>query len=221
MANPTKRTRPYSRSELLAIEAEKKASQILTCGTIPSYTQAELDAWVPNCPSLVYNKDTDTINIWDITNQEWVEVTGAGGGDFIMVGSPTGVTTGGTAELLIEEDAIKIDPTAANLSWIVTMNWTAAVSNITGTATGVTVGDTIGGKLIFGYKKISGTAEDTGTISDTRTGASSLVDNNAYLYYQIGASDELEIIFNGPTFTGGGSLDFVIKAEIDVVEVTW
>lgn len=216
-----KRTRPYSYGDKEAIATKKKVTQILSCGIIPSYTQAELDAWTPECPSLVYNSDTGTINIWNVTDQEWVEVTGAGGGDFILVGSPTGVTTGGTSELLIEDDLIKIDPAAANLAWTITLDWVAAVSNITGTATGVTVGDSIGGKLIFRFKKIAGTSTLEGIISDTRTGDSSLVDNDAYIFPQIGGSDELEIIFNGPTFAGGGSLDFVIKAEINVVEVTW
>lgn len=201
-------------------QLKNKISKILKCGLIPSYTQAEIDAWTPTCPALVYNSDTGTINIWNGT--EWVEVSGGGGGsDFILVGAPTGVTTGGTSELLIEDDLIKIDPEAANLAWTITLDWVAAVSNITGTATGVTVGDSIGGKLIFRFKKIAGTSTLEGIISDTRTGDSSLVDNDAYIFPQIGGSDELEIIFNGPTFAGGGSLDFVIKAEINVVEVTW
>lgn len=218
-----RRTRPYESGEKLAMENSKKITKLLTCGTIPSYTQAELDAWAPECPSLVYNSDTDTINIWD--GSAWVEVSGGGGGtpsvDYIMVAAPTGIATDGTSELLTETGSLKIDPAATDLAWTITLDWVAAVSNITGTATGVTVGDSIGGKLIFRFKKIAGTSTLEGIISDTRTGDSSLVDNDAYIFPQIGGSDELEIIFNGPTFAGGGSLDFVIKAEINVVEVIW
>jgi len=193
-----------------------KTSKILNCGNIPSYTQAELDAWEPSCPSLVYNSDTRTIYFWNGTG--WVEV---GGPDYVMVATPEGVSSGGTTELLIEHDSIEINPDEDNLAWTITMDWVAAVSNITGTATGISVGDTIGGKLIFGYKKVGGIASLIDVISDTRTGASSLVDNGSFMDYQIGGSEQLEIVFNGPTFAGGGTLDFVIKADIDITEVTW
>lgn len=214
-----KRTHPYSGGEKEARAANKKASQILTCGTIPSYTQEELNEYNPKCPSLVYNSTSQNVNVWNTTLEIWEEI--GGGGEFVMVATPTGVVSDGTEELLKENLLTKIDPTEDNLAWTITMNWVAAVTNITGTATGISVGDSIGGKLIFRYKKIGGVASIDGVISDTRTGASSLVDNNSYLGYQIGSSDELEIIFTAPTFAGGGSLDFAIKAEIDIVEVTW
>jgi hypothetical protein len=180
------RTRPETSIEKKANRSLKISEQLLRCGTVPSYTQAEIDVLVPTCPSIVFNSDTLVLNFWNGT--EWSEVSG-GGFDYLMVGQDD-LVTGGTEELLIDRDLVKIDPESNNMAWTVTMDWAAAVTSITGTATGISVGDTIGGKLIFTYKKVGGVASSNGTIYDTINGHASLVSNGSRIDYQIGASDE-------------------------------
>jgi len=184
------------------------------CGLIPSKTQEQLDSWTPTCIRLVFNSTIGKLVLWN--GSEWIEVSE----DLILTNTALNLESDDSQELLIN-NSTEIDPEQDNLAWTITIDWVASVINITGTATGVSVGDSIGGKLIFRYKKVGGTAFDDGTISDTRTGDDSLVNNDSYLYYQIGGSDQLQIFFKSPTFLGGGSLDFTIKAEIEITEVTW
>lgn len=77
--------KPYTRYQL-SQQIEKLKRQ-LSCGKIKSYTQAEIDALSPSCPTLVYNTDTDSVQVWNGTT--WLEATDVP--DNIIVSDTTGV----------------------------------------------------------------------------------------------------------------------------------
>ena len=135
------------------------------------------------------------------------------------------LTTGGTAVLSLDGTGVTnlIIPTGSSRMWNVQVRWVAIVTNITGTATGVTGGDTkVSTDLLAVAKRggvtTVGTHTSAGTsVIETIAGSLSAVN----ITYSAGASQEMAITFTGPTFAGGGSVTMRIVAAISLTEVSY
>lgn len=117
----------------------------------------------------------------------------------------------GTTNLII--------PYQNNRTWNVKVSTVAVVSAITGTATGVTVGDSFMENRNLLFKRVSGTSSVVGVgtveiISDTSMAT-------ALMTYTAGASQELALTFTAPTFVGGGSLTIRVVSKVILVEVAY
>jgi hypothetical protein len=121
----------------------------------------------------------------------------------------------GTTNLII--------PEGNNRMWNVQVRWVAVVTAITGTATGVTVGDTKASTDLLAVAKRSGTttvsAHTSAGTHAIETIAGSLTAAN--IAYTAGASQEMAITFTGPTFAGGGSVTMRVVAAISLTEVAY
>jgi len=132
------------------------------------------------------------------------------------------LTTGGTAVLSLDGTGVTnlIIPTGTNRMWNVTIKYVAVVTTITGTATGVTVGDTKSQNIEIGFKKLGGVSSLVGGGSfsipqeDASMGSASLIPT-------AGASQELALTFTAPTFAGGGSVTCRVVAKVELVEVAY
>jgi hypothetical protein len=116
-----------------------------------------------------------------------------------------------------------IIPTGTNRMWNVQVRWVAVVTTITGTATGVTVGDTKVSTDLLAVAKRGGVttvgAHTSAGTSVIETTAGSLTTVN--IVYTAGASQEMAITFTGPTFLGGGSVTMRVVAAISLTEVSY
>jgi hypothetical protein len=118
----------------------------------------------------------------------------------------------GTTNLII--------PTGVDRMWNVTIKYVAVVTTITGTATGVTVGDTKSQNIEIGFKKVGGVSSLVGGGSfsipqeDASMGSASLIPT-------AGASQQLALTFTAPTFAGGGSVTCRVVAAISLTEVSY
>ena len=131
------------------------------------------------------------------------------------------LTTGATTVLSLDGTGVTnlIIPNGNNRAWNVVVDTIAVVTTITGTANGVTVGDSfmVSNRLLF--KKIGGTSSVVGvsindTIYDTSMSACSMT-------FSAGASQELALTFKAPTFTGGGSVTCRVVSKVSLVEVAY
>ena len=132
------------------------------------------------------------------------------------------LTTGGTTILSLDGTGVTnlIIPEGTNRMWNVTIKFVAVVTTITGTATGVTVGDTKSQNIEIGFKKVGGVSSLVGGGSfsipqeDASMGSASLIPT-------AGASQELALTFTAPTFAGGGSVTCRVVAKVELVEVAY
>jgi hypothetical protein len=132
------------------------------------------------------------------------------------------LTTGGTTVLSLDGTGTTnlIIPTGTNRMWNVTIKYVAVVTTITGTATGVTVGDTKSQNIEIGFKKVGGVSSLVGSgvysipQEDASMGSASLIPT-------AGASQQLALTFTAPTFTGGGSVTCRVVAKVELVEVAY
>jgi hypothetical protein len=132
------------------------------------------------------------------------------------------LTTGGTTTLSLDGTGTTnlIIPNGTNRMWNVTIKFVAVVTTITGTATGVTVGDTKSQNIEIGFKKVGGVSSLVGSgvysipQEDASMGSASLIPT-------AGASQELALTFTAPTFTGGGSVTCRVVAKVELVEVAY
>lgn len=135
------------------------------------------------------------------------------------------LTTGGTTVLSLDGTGVTnlIIPYGNNRMWNVQVRWVAVVTAITGTATGVTVGDTkTSTDLLAVAKRVGVTTVSAHTSAGTHaieTIAGSLTAAN--IAYTAGASQEMAITFTGPTFAGGGSVTMRVVAAISLTEVAY
>jgi hypothetical protein len=135
------------------------------------------------------------------------------------------LTTGGTTVLSLDGTGVTnlIIPEGTNRMWNVQVRWVAVVAAITGTATGVTVGDTKTSTDLFAVAKRAGTttvsAHTSAGTHAIETIAGSLTAAN--IAYTAGASQEMAITFTGPTFAGGGSVTMRVVAAISLTEVAY
>jgi hypothetical protein len=99
----------------------------------------------------------------------------------------------------------------------------AVVTSITGTATGVTVGDTKVSTDLLAVAKRAGvttvSAHTSAATNSIETIAGSLTAAN--ITYSAGASQEMAITFTAPTFAGGGSVTMRVVAAISLTEVAY
>lgn len=135
------------------------------------------------------------------------------------------LTTGGTTVLSLDGTGVTnlIIPDGNNRMWNVQVRWVAVVTAITGTATGVTVGDTKTSTDLLAVAKRAGTttvsAHTSAGTHAIETIAGSLTAVN--IAYTAGASQEMAITFTGPTFAGGGSVTMRVVAAISLTEVAY
>lgn len=135
------------------------------------------------------------------------------------------LTTGATTVLSLDGTGTTnlIIPTGTNRMWNVQVRWVAVVTAITGTATGVTVGDTKTSTDLLAVAKRAGTttvsAHTSAGTHVIETIAGSLTAAN--ITYAAGASQEMAITFTGPTFAGGGSVTMRVVAAISLTEVSY
>ena len=118
----------------------------------------------------------------------------------------------GTTNLII--------PRGVNRAWNVTVKWVAVVTAISGTATGVTVGDYMVETNTFGFKRVGGTSSIT-AIGTSGTFGDASITGTALMTYTAGASQELSMVFTAPTFVGGGTITMRVVAKVELTENAW
>lgn len=132
------------------------------------------------------------------------------------------LTSAGTTVLSLDGTGVTnlIIPAPNNRMWNVSVKTIAVVTAITGTATGVTVGDTYmqNNSILFKRRiSVGSTLVSVGTaevFSDTSMSTSLMT-------YTKGASEELALTFTAPTFSGGGSVTIRVVAKVELVEVAY
>lgn len=125
------------------------------------------------------------------------------------------ITTGGNSSSLI--------PSGNNRAWNVQVNWVAIVTSITGTATGISVGDVITSVDLLAFKKIAGISSAS---SHTSAGTKTMVTTPAQyvgceITYAAGTGQRIDLTFTGPTFVGGGTINMRIVAILELTEVAF
>jgi len=104
--------------------------------------------------------------------------------------------------------------------WKVKVEYVGTITTITGTATGLIVGDTVYGEENFGFKKLAGTSTMGPIMNETQSSDNAIMDTCA-LVVTAGASQEMALTFTGPTFAGGGSVTMRVVAKVALVEVAF
>jgi hypothetical protein len=121
---------------------------------------------------------------------------------------------GGTTNLVTIPASVN---NQSNRSWNVTIKYTAVVTNITGTATGISIGDTKTQNIDIGFKKVGGVSSLVGSgvysipQEDSSMSSASLVPSSA-------GGGTLALTFTAPTFAGGGSITLKIIAKLELTE---
>jgi hypothetical protein len=118
----------------------------------------------------------------------------------------------GTTNLII--------PNGNNRAWNVQIDTIAVVTAITGTATGVSVGDCYRETKQLLFKRIGGTSSIVGTV-DTSSIKSDSSMSTAALTISAGASQQMALTFTAPTFAGGGSVTCRVVSKVSLVEVAY
>ena len=138
--------------------------------------------------------------------------------------STASLLSGGTVVLTLDGTGATNYITASlNEAYNVQTNWVAVVTAITGTATGISVGDVITSIDLLAYKRVAGAA----TVTPHTSVATKLMVTSPGQYsacainYIAGFSAEMNLTFTGPTFLGGGTLTMRIVAKSEVSSVAW
>jgi hypothetical protein len=137
-------------------------------------------------------------------------------GDFSTGGTGTlDITAGGSPAYLI--------PSGNNRAWNVQVNWVAIVTSITGTATGISVGDVITSVDLLAFKKIAGVSSAS---THTSAGTKTMVTTPAsyvgcQITYSAGTSQRLDLVFTAPVFAGGGTINMRVVATLELTEVAY
>jgi hypothetical protein len=151
--------------------------------------------------------------------------TAAGDAQISNIISRTSSTLSSSSNATLYADGVSeiILPSGLNRMWNVQVSWVAVVTAITGTATGVTVGDTKTSTDLLAVARRSGTttvsAHTSAATHAIETIAGSLTAAN--ITYSAGASQEMAITFTGPTFAGGGSVTMRVVARVQLTEVAY
>jgi len=152
-------------------------------------------------------------------------VAGSSQLSFLVALTQGALLTGGTTVLTLDGDGGNlIIPTGTNRAWNVTSSWVAVVTAITGTATGISVGDVVTSVDLLGFKKVGGVSS---TSTHTSAATKLMVTTPAAyaacsIAYTAGAvNQEMALTFTGPTFVGGGSVTMRIVSRIELSEVSW
>ena len=110
-------------------------------------------------------------------------------------------------------------PPDANRVYNVVVSWTAVVIEITGTATGVNVGDYITQCNLFGFKRVAGTGSIT-SITTVATHGDASITGSASMAYTV-SSNNLLATLTYPTFSGGGTIKMRALVKFELTEVAW
>jgi trimeric autotransporter adhesin len=131
------------------------------------------------------------------------------------------ITTAGTMALSLDGTGSTnlIIPAGNNRVWNVTVKWASVVTSISGTATGVSVGNVISGTTELTFKRVGGTSSLVGITRNVSTYDTSM--SSASMSYSAGGSGELALLFTGPTFAGGGTLTVRSVAKVELTEIAW
>ena len=132
------------------------------------------------------------------------------------------LTSVGTTVLSLDGTGITnlIIPTGVNRVWSVLASWVAVVIGTSGTTTGINVGDVITQCNLFAFKKIAGISSVVGSVTNVATHNDSGM-ASASMGYTAGASQELALTFQAPTFGGGGSVTLRIVNKLTLTEVAY
>jgi len=110
-------------------------------------------------------------------------------------------------------------PPDANRAYNIVASWTAVVIDISGTATGVSVGDYMTQCNLFGFKRVAGTGSITSITTVATHGDASLTGSASMAFSA--ASNNLFAAFTGPTFAGGGTLTIRALVKLQLTEIAW
>jgi hypothetical protein len=148
------------------------------------------------------------------------------GGDaqqsLITARNSSALTSGATLILSLDGTGISslIIPNGNNRAWNVTIDTISVVTAITGTATGVSVGNCYSETKKLLFKRIGGTSSIVGTV-DTSAIKSDLGMATASITISAGGSQQMAITFTAPTFVGGGSVTCRVVSKVMLVEVAY
>jgi hypothetical protein len=132
------------------------------------------------------------------------------------------LTTGLSTVLSLDGTGVTnlIIPNGNNRLWNVVASWSAVVTNITGTATGVSIGDVATECNLFAFKKIGGVSSIVGTVTNVASHNDASM-ATAAMGYTAGGSQELVPTFSAPTFAGGGSVTIRVVLKLMLTEVAY
>ena len=134
-------------------------------------------------------------------------------------------STGGTAllEIITGGSPSALTPKGNNRAWNVQVNWVAIVTSITGTATGISVGDVITSIDLLAFKKIAGISSASAhTSAATKTMVTTPAQYaGCQITYSAGTGQRIALTFTAPTFVGGGTINMRIAATLELVEVAF
>lgn len=155
---------------------------------------------------------------WFSVNSDW----GNAQQSVLLARREATLTTGATTVLSLDGSGTTnlIIPLGNNRMWNVQIDTIAFVTTITGTATGVSVGDAYRETKQLLFKRVGGTSSIVGTVDTTAIkNDSSLA--TCGLTVTAGASQEMALTFTAPTFAGGGSVTMRVVAKVSLVEVAY
>ena len=110
-------------------------------------------------------------------------------------------------------------PPDANRAYNIVASWTAVVIDISGTATGVNVGDYMTQCNLFGFKRVAGTGSITSITTVATHGDASMTGSASMGFSAV--SNNLQAAFTGPTFAGGGTLTIRALVKLQLTEIAW
>jgi len=112
-----------------------------------------------------------------------------------------------------------LTPPDANRAYNVIAQWTAVVIGISGTATGVNVGDYMTQCNLFGFKRVAGTGSIT-SVTTVATHGDASITGSASMIFDV-SSNNLRMRLTAPTFSGGGSLTLRTIIRLQMSEIAW
>jgi len=144
-------------------------------------------------------------------------ITGDAQGSEAILRLVDGFTDAQTKEIYLDGSSLRITgPT--NSAMTVNIDIVAIVTAISGTATGVTVGDMFSQNEICAYKNIAGTGTVVGSQSIQKLHDASMAACDT-AFATTGAA--LQVFFTGPNFAGGGTVTLRIVAKARIVETRY
>ena len=203
-------------------------SMVINCGSASGVRSIAFNnGVVTSSLGIAYNTNSkaDLYNQFSISNG--VNINGGSQYSQLVASKNDTLLTGGTTVLSLDGTGVTnliipsiVSTGATNRMWNVSVKTVAVVTAITGTATGVTVGDTYmqNNSILFKRRiSVGSTLVSVGTaevLSDTSMSTSLMT-------YTKGASEELGLTFTAPTFAGGGSLTIRVVSKVELVEVAY
>lgn len=144
-------------------------------------------------------------------------ITGDAQGSEAILRLVDGFTDAQTKEIYLDGSSLRITgPT--NSAMTVNIDIVAVVVSISGTATGVSVGDMFSQNEICAYKNIGGTGTNVGSFSIHKIHDASMAACDT-AFATTGAA--LQVFFTGPNFAGGGTVTLRVVAKARIVETRY